>query len=120
MSKKTLVVGASSNPKRFSNKAMHFLYEKNIEFVPLGINSGEVFGRKILQGKPLLKDIHSVALYISGKHQKMYYDYIVSLKPKRVIFNPGTENIDFEHILFINNIKFMHDCTLLMISKARF
>lgn len=120
MSRKTLIIGASLNPMRFSNKAMHFMHNQNIDFVPLAVKSGEILGRKILKGKPLLNDIHTVVLYISDKHQEMYYDYVVSLKPQRVIFNPGTENIDFEHILIKNNIEFTHDCTLLMISKARF
>jgi predicted CoA-binding protein len=101
MGKKTLVIGASLNPKRYSNIAINRLVENNIEVVAIGLRAGKVAGVSIvkpyshdgLQVSELFdfKNIHTVTLYLNSKRQVDYYNYIVSLKPKRVIFNPGTE-----------------------------
>ncbi len=113
--KKTLVIGASLNPNRYSNLAINRLIEKNIEVVAIGLREGEVAGVKIVTEKSPFKNIHTVTIYLNSKRQQDYYDYILSLKPKRVIFNPGTENEEFYKILEENNIKYEVACTLVLL-----
>jgi len=116
MNKKTLVLGASINPKRYSYIAVKRLLEHGIEVDALGNKNGEIFGVEINTSKELFEDIHTITLYLSAKNQENYYDYIVGLKPKRVIFNPGTENLELERILNMNNILFERACTLVLLS----
>ncbi len=115
--KKTLVLGASPNPLRFSNKMVKSLVRHGYEAIPLGIRQGEIIGLDIITGKPDLKDIHTVSLYLSPKRQKEYYDYIISLDPKRIIFNPGTHNQEFIKLARDNHIEAITDCALIMIAK---
>lgn len=115
--KKTLVLGASPNPLRFSNKMVKSLVRHGYEAIPLGIRQGEIIGIDILTGKPDLKDIHTVSLYLSPKRQEEYYDYIISLEPKRIIFNPGTHNQEFINLARNNDIEAITDCALIMIAK---
>ncbi|AJR03416.1 CoA-binding protein [Siansivirga zeaxanthinifaciens] len=120
MNKKTLVVGASLKPDRYSNFAIRKLKNSNIEVVALGLKSGEVAGVFISKDLVDYKDIHTVTLYLNPQNQIAYYDYIVSLKPKRVIFNPGTENSEFYKILDENNINYEVACTLVLLSTNQF
>lgn len=120
MLKKTVVIGASTNPDRYGNKATIALQEHNHEVIPIGIKEGEINGTKILLGKPDVKDVDTVTLYVSPKNQLEWYDYIIGLKPKRVIFNPGTENFDFENLLQKNNIEPVEACTLVMLSIGNY
>ena len=115
--KKTLVLGASPNPLRFSNKMVKSLVRHGYEAIPLGIRQGEIIGIDILTGKPDLKDIHTVSLYLSPKRQEEYNDYIISLEPKRIIFNPGTHNQEFINLARNNDIEAITDCALIMIAK---
>ncbi len=116
--KKTLILGASPNPLRFSNKMVKSLLRHGFEAVPLGIRKGEITGVSILTGKPDLKDIHTISLYLSAKRQKEYYDYILSLEPERIIFNPGTHNQELIKIAEENDIEVITDCALIMIAKG--
>ncbi len=116
--KKTLVLGASPNPLRFSNKMVKSLIRHGYEVIPLGIRQGEITGIKILIGKPDLSNIHTVSLYLSPKRQKEYYDYILSLAPRRIIFNPGTHNQEFIEMARNNQIEAVTDCALIMIAKG--
>lgn len=116
--KKTLVIGASTNPLRFSNKMVKSLVRYGYEAVPLGLRTGEIAGIEILTGKPSLKDIHTVSLYLSPERQHQYYDYILSLHPKRIIFNPGTYNEELIRLAEKNNIEAISDCALIMIAKG--
>src|SRR5690349_11305920 len=97
MNKKTIIVGASPNPNRYSFMAAELLTQKNFEFVPLGIKRGEVLGRPILdiRSLPLVDDVNTITLYIRPELQTEWEPYLLSLKPKRIIFNPGTENPEF-------------------------
>jgi predicted CoA-binding protein len=113
--KKTLVIGASLKPNRYSNIAINRLVEKGIKVVAIGLRKGEVAGVTIETEKIPFKDIHTITLYLNAKRQKEYYDYILSLNPKRVIFNPGTENEKFYSILNKNNIPFEVACTLVLL-----
>jgi len=118
--KRTLILGASSKKERFSNLAMKSLTENQIDFVALGAKEGEAFGVAIRTGKPEEKDIHTVSLYINPERQKDYYDYIVNLKPQRIIFNPGTENGELFKIARENNIEVVLGCTLVMLHNKSF
>ncbi|GAB4253570.1 MAG: CoA-binding protein [Vicingaceae bacterium] len=115
-----LVIGASENPERYANKAIKKLLENNHTVFAIASRPGESQGIEFLTGFPELKDIHTVTLYINKEIQKNYYDYILQLKPKRVIFNPGTENESFYNLLKNNNIQPVEACTLVMLSIGNF
>ncbi|PLX10084.1 MAG: CoA-binding protein [Marinilabiliales bacterium] len=119
-SKPTLVIGGSVKPERYSNKAIRKLTDYGYKVYSLGLKTGEVEGIKIQQGKPALKDIHTVTMYVGPAHQNEYFDYIISLSPERVIFNPGTENKEFSTILRDNNIEVIEHCTLVMLDYGLF
>jgi predicted CoA-binding protein len=116
MNKKTLVIGGSENPERYSNKAIRKLRLHGHEVLSIGAKKGRVEDVRIQTEKTSFSDIHTVTLYIGPKNQPEYYDYILSLKPSRVLFNPGTENIEFEKLLTENNIDFEEACTLVLLS----
>lgn len=118
--KKTLVLGASPNPLRFSNKMVKSLVRHNIEVVAIGLREGMISGIPIQKGKPSLKDIHTVSLYIGLKGQVAYYDYILSLHPRRIIFNPGTENPGFMMLAEEKGIEAVTDCALVMLSSGKY
>ncbi len=120
MSKKTVVIGASTNPERYGYKATVSLQKHGHEVVPVGIKEGKINGEKILQGKPDIKNVDTVTLYIGPRHQAEWFDYVVGLKPKRVVFNPGTENPEFEHLLEKNKIEATEACTLVMLSIGNY
>ena len=120
MSKKTLVLGASLKPNRYSNMAIRKLVNYNYETVAFGLNEGEEAGIFIDTQLKEYQDIHTVTLYLNPKHQKEYYEYVVSLKPKRVIFNPGTENPEFYKILNENDIDYEIACTLVLLSTNQY
>lgn len=114
--KKTLVLGASTNEERYSNKAFRRLRLHGYEAVPVGIRAGEIDGVSILLGQPIIEDIDTVTLYVGPEVQKSYYDYIVSLKPKRIIFNPGTENPELYALAKQHNIGIDIACTLVLLA----
>jgi len=116
MDKRTVVLGASDNPERYSYKAVVALSKQGYTAIPIGIKKGTINGIIILNDKPVLSDIDTVTLYLAPARQMEYYDYILSLKPKRVIFNPGTENTDFVQLLIQNGIEPVEACTLVMLS----
>jgi hypothetical protein len=118
--KKTVVLGASPNPSRFSHKAVKKLMRKDYEVVPVGNKKGSIAGKDILTGKPHIEDVHTVSLYIGSSLQEEYYDYVISLKPKRVIFNPGTSNPDFMARLKQEGIESLNKCMLLMLNEEDF
>ena len=120
MNKKTLVIGASIKEERYSNKAIRKLVNKNIEVVAIGLKTGEIVNIPIDTTKVMYNNIHTVTLYLNPKRQKEYYTYILKLKPKRVIFNPGTENTDFVEILKKNNISSEVACTLVLLATNQY
>jgi uncharacterized protein len=120
MIKKTLVIGASMNPERYSFMAIHKLVTHKHETVALGNKDGMVAGLKILKGFPEINNIHTVALYINPEKQKMYINYILELQPKRIIFNPGTENPHFEKLAKKLNISTTRGCVLVLLSTNRY
>lgn len=116
MRKKTLVLGASIKPSRYAYIAIKRLLDKNYTVMAIGSKPGVLGSVKIETDKPRYKNIHTVTLYINPENQPEYYDYIISLKPKRVIFNPGTENEEFVKLLEKNNIEAEVACTLVLLS----
>jgi uncharacterized protein len=120
MKKLTLIVGASENPERYSYLAAHRLQHYGVDFIALGLKPGEVAGKPILTGQPNVSGVHTVTLYVNPARQNAYYDYIFSLQPKRVIFNPGTENDEFAQQLENKGIEAVQGCTLVMLSSGTF
>ncbi|SHG28476.1 hypothetical protein SAMN05443549_103123 [Flavobacterium fluvii] len=114
--KKTLVLGASAKPDRYAYLAITQLVEKGHSVLAIGQNAGEVAGVKIQTKAIPLKNIDTVTLYLNPTRQRDYYNYIVEAKPKRVIFNPGTDNPEFRQLLELNNIKVEVACTLVLLS----
>ncbi len=114
---KTLVVGASPNPVRYSNKAVRLLRKHNHEVVPLGIREGEIDSLQIIKGNPEISNIHTITMYIGPKRQTEYYTYLLGLKPQRIIFNPGTENAELINLAEKQGIETIQNCTLVMLNS---
>jgi predicted CoA-binding protein len=120
MIKKTLVIGASTNPNRYSFMAIQKLTNYGHPIMAIGNKVGEVSGVKITTEMVIFENIDAVTLYLNKKNQEIYYDYIIGLNPKRVIFNPGTENVELENLLTKNNIAFEEACTLVLLSIGKY
>ena len=118
--KKTLVIGASEKPERYANKAVRMLQDHGVPVVAFGNKAGEINGTAITTEFPTEGGFHSVSLYLSAKNQTEYYDKIEALKPQRVIFNPGTENPEFEKRLKKKGIEAEIACTLVLLSTKVF
>jgi uncharacterized protein len=118
--KKTLIIGASSNPERYSYLAAQKLIAHGIDIEMIGRKSEEIFGQIIDTEKKYYEDIDTVTMYISEKFQPEYYEYIISLNPNRVIFNPGTENPEFEELLIQNDIHVEEACTLVLLGTGQY
>jgi predicted CoA-binding protein len=117
---KTLVIGASENPVRYSNLAIRRLKDHGHEVVALGLKEGEVAGVKIEKTRQAFPDINTITLYLNPSRQKELYDYILSLNPKRIIFNPGTENPELEQKAQAKGIETVEACTLVMLSIGNY
>ena len=118
--KKTLVLGASLKSNRYSYFAIQRLLDFDNEVVAVGNKKGEVHGVSVTTKKVIFSKVHTVTLYLNPKRQKDYYDYVVSLKPERVIFNPGTENPEFYKLLKSHDIAFEEACTLVLLSTNQY
>ncbi|MCF0073140.1 CoA-binding protein [Dyadobacter sp. CY261] len=118
--KRTLIIGATPNPSRYAYLAAQKLRHYGHPTLLLGRRKGFALGEEINTDKTDWKDVDTVTLYINPSHQPEYYEYIVSLNPKRVIFNPGTENPEFKDILIDKNIIPIEGCTLVMLSTGQF
>lgn len=118
--KKTMVLGASENPGRYSNIAIHRLLTHNHPVVAIGKKNGHTHGIEISKEHKAETGIDTVTLYLNAAHQQQYYDYILSLKPKRIIFNPGAENAEFETMAEQQGIKTMEACTLVLLATGQY
>ena len=120
--KKTVLVGATPNQSRYAYLAATMLAEYDLETVLLGIQKGEIDGNKILdiREKPPIADVDTITLYIGPHRQSEWYDYLLGLKPKRIIFNPGTENDEFETLAKKQGIETLEACTLVMLRSRQF
>lgn len=117
---KTLVIGATTNKDRYAYKAIQSLINKSHQVVAIGTKEGMALDVNIETSKLSFTGIDTVTLYLNPKNQEEYYDYIISLKPRRVLFNPGTENPAFYEILKQNNIEFEIACTLVLLATNQY
>ncbi len=120
--KKTVIIGATTNSSRYAYIAAGMLHEYNYEFIPIGIKKGEVYGKSILDinQRPIISEVDTVTLYIGPRHQPEHYQYILSLNPKRVIFNPGTENPEFEKMVEDSGAEALEACTLVLLRSDQY
>lgn len=118
--KKTVVLGASDNPGRYSYLAVQKLNRYGHPIVAIGKKAGKVGDTNVITERPEEKDVDTVTLYLNPQHQKQYYDYILSLKPKRIIFNPGAENMELEQLAADNGIESVEACTLVMLGTGQY
>lgn len=118
--KKTLVLGASENPARYSHMAARSLANHQHATVLIGNKNGKIGEEIIMTGKPALEGIDTVTLYLNPQNQKDWYDYILDLKPKRIVFNPGTENPEFEKMAAEKGIYCERACTLVLLSLGAY
>lgn len=118
--KKTLVIGASENPQRYSNMAIRNLRAHHHTVVAIGLKRGMVEDVPFDNEKKQFENIDTVTLYLNPSRQKEYYDYIVSLKPERIIFNPGTENDELAQLAKANGIYPVQACTLVLLNTGQF
>lgn len=118
--KKTVVIGASPNEMRYSYKAVRKLNKYNHEVIPLGIRKGKIDEFDIITEKPELIDIDTVTMYVGPQNQNTWINYILRLNPKRIIFNPGTENYDFIDKAKENGIEVLQTCTLILLDSGRY
>ena len=117
---KTLVIGASPKPDRYSNKAVRLLKNYGHDVVAIGGREAFIDKTPILKGLPQLNGIHTVTIYIGVNRQPDFYEYILNMKPKRVIFNPNTENDEFIALCEEKGIKTIENCTLVMLQTGLF
>jgi uncharacterized protein len=116
MSKRTVVIGASENPDRYAHRATLSLRKYGHEVYPVGLKEGKIGDIRIYGGFPEIKDVDTVTLYVGPRNQPHWNNYILSLKPKRVIFNPGTENYETEGLFEKAGIEVVPACTLVMLA----
>jgi predicted CoA-binding protein len=119
--KTTLILGASPNPERYSYKAIQSLVRRGHPVHAVGLRESMIDEIRIIKGRPSdLGSVHTVGLYLGPKNQPEYYDYIISLKPSRIIFNPGTWNPDLASIAVSEGIEIIDDCILAMLNCGHY
>lgn len=116
----TVVLGASTNSTRYSYLAINRLLQHHFPVIAIGNKKGFVSGKEIQPYFSEQKDIHTITIYINAHHQKNYYDYIFSLNPKRIIFNPGAENDELFDLAKLKGIEVLEACTLVMLSTGQY
>ncbi|MFN7116446.1 MAG: CoA-binding protein [Saprospiraceae bacterium] len=114
--KKTVVLGATPNPARYAYAAVRRLQDKGHEVVAVGNKKGEINGIEIHNDNPMEEGVDTITMYLNAMNQKPYYEYIFSLNPKRIIFNPGAENTELARMLQERGIEVEYNCTLVMLS----
>jgi predicted CoA-binding protein len=117
---RTLIVGATPNPERYAYLAAKNLLKHGYEIELFGIKKGNIDGHEILNDLDQIKDIDTVTMYVGPKNQPPYYEGIINLRPRRVIFNPGTENPEFYHLLRQQHIEIEVACTLVMLAARTY
>ena len=117
---KTLVIGASINPERYAYKAIQLLVKNEIEVVPMGVKPGFVANLLIVSPLIVQVNIHTITLYLGASKQEPYYDFILKINPKRVLFNPGTENPKLANLLNGKGILWENACTLVLLSTNQY
>ncbi len=120
MSQNVLVLGASHKKERYSNMAVRMLLDYHHQVFARGNKSGFIESAEVVTENKPFDDIDTITLYLNPTNQKVFYEYILSLKPKRVIFNPGTENKELQKHLSENGILFEEACTLVLLRTNQF
>jgi uncharacterized protein len=120
MTKSTLVIGASLKESRYSNRCVKTLVAGRFPVTAIGLREGLIDEIPVYAGFPELSNIHTVTLYLGSENQATWYDYILKLNPERVVFNPGTENQEFEDMLSAAGIEVVEDCTIMMVQGGRY
>lgn len=120
MGKKTVVLGASTNPERYAYKAVCKLTENKHPVVAVGLKEGKINDVVIKTGFPIEEGVDTVTLYVGPQNQPVFYDYILGLHPKRIIFNPGTENPELVKLAQAKNIETEEACTLVMLATGEY
>lgn len=120
MSKHTIVLGASENPERYSYLAVKRLRALGHPVTAVGIKEGRIGDVVITREKPQVKNPDTITLYLNALRQKEYYDYIFSLSPKRIIFNPGAENDELAALAEAKGIQTQEACTLVLLSTGQY
>lgn len=118
--KRTVVLGATDNPTRYAYLAIQKLVRHGHEVVPVGLKEGEVDGVRIQKGQPDVGEVDTVTMYVGTRNQEPLYNYILKLKPKRIIFNPGTINPELERMAEEKGIECVHGCTLVMLATGEY
>lgn len=120
--KKTVIAGATANPSRYAYLAATMLTEYGHEIVPVGIKNETVLGKQILnlREKPAIDNVDTITLYVGPQNQPEWYDYLLSLNPKRIIFNPGTENDELEKMAEAKGVEVVEGCTLVMLRSNQY
>ena len=117
---KTLILGASTNLSRYSNKAIKLLRAYKHEVIAVGRDTGTVADVTIQSSFPENEKIDTVTMYLSPVHQQGYYEKIIAVKPRRIIFNPGAENRELEKLAEQNGIKTEEACTLVLLNTGQY
>lgn len=121
MNKKTLVIGASENPERYAYLAINMLRDHEMDVVAIGLKKGEVRGVSFDNELKSFAGVDTVTLYVGPKNQPMYYDYILdTIHPKRIVFNPGTENSEFIQLAQGKGIETEVACTLVLLQTGQY
>lgn len=120
MNKPTVIIGASPNQERYSYKATVMLKNHGHTVFPVGLRAGEIEGSTIITDKPQLKNIDTVTMYVGVQNQPAWYDYVLSLQPKRLVFNPGTENPELVKLASDKGIECVEACTLVMLGIGNY
>jgi len=120
MLKKTIVIGASDNPERYAYKATVQLNKHGHPVIPVGLRKGKINDIDVLDDRPQIIDVDTVTLYVGPKNQSYWYNYILNLNPKRIVFNPGTENPEFEKMAEAKGIEVLEACTLVLLSTGQY
>ena len=117
---RTLIIGASTNKDRYSYKAIRKLRKLNFDVYAIGLNEGRIADVKIRTQPFNLENIHTVSIYLRPQNQFQYLNYLIKLKPKRVIFNPGGENEILMNKLKEKKISCENSCTLVLLSTNQY
>ena len=118
--KKTLILGATTNPSRYAYLAANRLVKAGHQIINVGIKSGEVAGEPIQSFETVHVDINTITLYLGPQNQKEYYKYLLETNPKRIIFNPGTENPELEELAKNQGIEVLEACTLVLLATNQY
>jgi predicted CoA-binding protein len=118
--KLTVVIGASPDPSRYSFLATNKLKRYGHKVYPVGIHEGDINGEPVLTNKPPIENVDTITMYVHPRHQKSWYDYILGLKPKRIIFNPGAENPELQKLAEAQGAECLDACTLVMLSTGEY